>query len=65
MTQIRHFDYEHLPEGRMRNTSKQFHDLARELDESVDPSDDFAEFHAGLRKLLEAKDCFVRSVIPR
>lgn len=53
---MRFFDYEHLPEF-LQNVSKPFHDLAHKLNDSLP---DCSEKAAGLRKLLEAKDCFVR-----
>ena len=53
---LRWFHYEHLPEP-LKSMSKQFHDLAHNLVENTQSS---AEQTAGLRKLLEAKDCFVR-----
>lgn len=52
----RFFDYGHLP-PRLRNISRPSHDLAEDMIEVL-PDD--PELHAGLRKLLEAKDCFVR-----
>lgn len=51
------FAYDHLPE-RLQVVSKQFHDLAEAMINSL-PSN--PETSAGLRKLLEAKDCFVRA----
>jgi hypothetical protein len=55
---LRFFHYKHLPE-RLQPTSKLIHDLATTIvNESAGPS---AELTAGLRKLLEAKDCFVRA----
>jgi hypothetical protein len=56
---LKFFKYDHLPEH-LQVVSKPFHDLAHSMaDESENP----AEVMAGLRKLLEAKDCFVRSLI--
>lgn len=54
---LRHFSYSHLPEH-LRTISSQFYSLADMLDSSIPDS---AEKSAGLRKLLEAKDCFVRA----
>ena len=54
---IRHFAYEHLP-PKLQAISKPIGDLARQMDESLPDS---AEKSAGLRKLLEAKDCLVRA----
>lgn len=59
-TTIRYFQYSHLPEGRLKNVSKMVAELATLL-EQVLP--DGSEKSAGMRKLLEAKDCFVRSAL--
>ena len=56
---IKYFAYEHLPE-KLQEVSKLIGDLARLMDESLP---DGAEKSAGLRKLLEAKDCLVRAKI--
>lgn len=52
-----HFGYDHLPEP-LQAISKQCHDLAEQMIEALP---DGPELTAGLRKLLEAKDCFVRA----
>lgn len=57
---LQHFSYEHLP-PHLQEFSKPFHDLAHELADKLPRN---AETSAGLRKLLEAKDCFVRARIP-
>jgi hypothetical protein len=54
---MKYFNYEHLPE-QLQQVSKPIGDLARDMDESLP---DGAEKSAGLRKLLEAKDCLVRA----
>ena len=55
------FEYEHLPDH-LKQVSKPFHDLAWKV--WKDRSDKHPyEVTAGLRKLLEAKDCIVRSFI--
>lgn len=54
---MKFFKYEHLSPD-LRDISKKCCELAREMDELLDES---AEKTAGLRKLLEAKDCFVRA----
>jgi len=54
---IQHFNYQHLP-THLQEVSKQCHDLAVAMDQAL-PSG--PEKSAGLRKLLEAKDCFVRA----
>jgi hypothetical protein len=53
---MKFFSYDHLPEF-LQKVSKPFHDLAHGLNDRLP---DCAEKSAGLRKLLEAKDCFVR-----
>ena len=57
---LRWFAYDHLPEN-LQVVSKQIGDLATQMVEQLEPS---AELTAGLRKLLEAKDCFVRAALP-
>lgn len=54
---MKYFSYSHLPE-KLQNVSKSVHDLAEKMDNELPNG---AEKSAGLRKLLEAKDCFVRS----
>lgn len=54
------FTYDHLPAGAVRGTSQWFAMLAGDL---LDQLPDSPELTAGLRKLLEAKDCFVRAAI--
>ena len=51
------FLYEHLPEH-LQDVSRKFCKLANQL---VDQTPRNRERTAGLRKLLEAKDCFVRA----
>jgi len=58
-TTIKYFSYEHLPEH-LQKISKPLGDLAKLMEEILP---DGAEKSAGLRKLLEAKDCFVRANI--
>lgn len=60
-TMMNHFDFEHLPAGPLRDTSHRCHDLAWAM--FTDSALDEAELTAGLRKLLEAKDCFVRAAL--
>lgn len=59
---MKFFAHSHLPEGPLRETSAYFTDAARWMDANVP---DGAEKSAGLRKLLEAKDCFVRACLPK
>jgi hypothetical protein len=56
---FRHFAYEHLKVP-MRGVSAQCHDLAVLMISTIP---DGPELTAGLRKLLEAKDCFVRAAL--
>jgi hypothetical protein len=55
-----YFTYTHLPE-RLQPISKACFDLALLMETTLP---DGAEKTAGLRKLLEAKDCFVRANLP-
>ena len=54
---LQYFAYEHLPPA-LQAVSKPFGELAREMAATLPPC---AELSAGLRKLLEAKDCAVRA----
>lgn len=54
---LKYFGYDHLPQG-LQLVSKPIHDLAMKMDDMLP---DGPEKSAGLRKLLEAKDCFVRA----
>jgi hypothetical protein len=58
---MRFFDYDHLPPGVPRQTSLLCAELAELLLLSIG---DGPELSAGMRKLLEAKDCFVRAALP-
>lgn len=58
---LRHFAYEHLP-LRLQAVSAPVCELARAMVGAL-PED--PETTAGLRKLLEAKDCFVRAELGR
>ena len=57
---LRYFQYGHLPEGMVRETSMKCADLATTMDQLLEEG---PEKTAGLRKLLEAKDCFVRQML--
>ena len=59
---LQFFDNSHLPDGPIRDMSGQFIEF---VDGLLGEVDDNPETTAGLRKLLEAKDCFVRSVVIR
>lgn len=54
---MKFFKYEHLPEH-LQKVSKPFGELAEKMNAELP---DGAEKSAGLRKLLEAKDCMVRA----
>lgn len=56
------FEYDHLPAGGPRSASARCAALA---DTMVANLDDGPELTAGLRKLLEAKDCFVRAALAK
>jgi hypothetical protein len=56
---LKFFDYEHLP-GYLQAIAQPVHDLAYQMADELLPS---PEVTVGLRKLLEAKDCFVRARI--
>lgn len=53
------FAWEHLPEH-LQGASKACGQLAEAM---IDALPDGPELTAGLRKLLEAKDCFVRAAL--
>ena len=57
----RHFAYAHLP-MHLRDFSHPFHRMAMVM---IRDLPDGPELTAGLRKLLEAKDCFVRAALDR
>jgi hypothetical protein len=56
---LRYFEFSHLPEH-LQEVSRPFHALARQMATQLEGP----ELTAGLRKLLEAKDCFVRAALP-
>jgi len=61
-TTIRFFDYAHLP-AQLQKVSQPMSDLAHQMEVMLP---DGPEKSAGMRKLLEAKDCFVRAfIIPK
>jgi hypothetical protein len=57
---MRYFEYAHLPE-KLQAVSKPIGDIAKQMEESLP---DGPEKSVGLRKLLEAKDAFVRAALP-
>lgn len=56
---LKFFEYKHLPDE-LKAISSPICDLAVKMDKELA---NCPEKRAGLRKLLEAKDCFVRSAI--
>jgi hypothetical protein len=54
------FGYSHLPDGAPRRMSAEVAELAEWV---ITELPDSPELTAGLRKLLEAKDCFVRAAV--
>jgi hypothetical protein len=56
---IKYFEYTHLPEN-IQPVSQAVYDLAMHMKWRLP---DCAEKSAGMRKLLEAKDCFVRAAL--
>lgn len=58
---LRFFEYEHLP-PHLKDVSRPVASIAKHMAATL-PQD--AETTAGLRKLLEAKDCFVRAALTR
>ena len=60
---LRYFEYAHLPEH-LQALSQPMCQLAIEMAATLATSSDPAEVTVGLRKLLEAKDCFVRARLP-
>ncbi len=57
---LEYFKYDHLPEN-LQRISKPISELAHKMAASQ-PNN--LETTAGLRRLLEAKDCFVRAALP-
>lgn len=59
---LEHFTFDHLP-ALLQEVSSACAGLARHMATSLDSEDAAAgaEVTTGLRKLLEAKDCFVRA----
>ncbi len=56
---LKYFQYEHLP-AKLQEVSKPICKLARQMEIDLPPG---AEKSAGLRKLMEAKDCFMRTSV--
>ena len=60
-TTIKYFAWSHLP-AHLQAVSRPFGELADKLEAEIP---DGPEKSAGMRKLLEAKDCFVRAALGR
>lgn len=60
-TTIKWFKYDHLP-PELQNVAGRVAELAHWLEDNLP---DGAEKSAGMRKLLEAKDCFVRAELEK
>jgi hypothetical protein len=58
---LQYFEYRHLP-GYLQEVSIPFWIMAHKIEETVP---DGPEKSAGLRKLLEAKDCIVRVALDK
>ncbi|MEM7015843.1 MAG: hypothetical protein AAF512_00730 [Pseudomonadota bacterium] len=58
---FKYFEYKHLPE-KLQAVSKPLGELAAQMEQSLP---DGPEKSAGMRKLLEAKDCFVRAALEK
>jgi hypothetical protein len=58
---MNNFAFEHLP-APLRDVSEQCHNLATSMEEGLPENTEKA---VGMRKLLEAKDCFVRAVLTK
>lgn len=57
---LKSFAFNHLPEGRIRDTSAMFSELAHKLAEEIPSS---AHVTHGLRELWSAKNVFVYAVV--
>lgn len=58
---LKYFEYNHLPQH-LQEVSKPCGDLATEMAATLPNHPEVAE---GLRKLLEAKDCFIRACLAK
>lgn len=56
---MKYFECEHLPEN-LKAVSKPICEMAKQFEKELP---DGQEKSFGLRKLLEAKDCFVRTLV--
>ena len=60
-TTIKYFAFAHLP-AHLQEVSKPLGELAEQMEAALP---DGPEKSAGMRKLLEAKDCFVRAALDK
>lgn len=58
---LRYFEYTHLPQ-KLQEVSAPLCQIANQMVHDLPMN---AELSAGLRKLLEAKDCFVRAALEK
>ncbi len=56
---MKYFEFAHLPEH-LQKVSKPFSEMAQQMNDDLP---ECPEKSAGLRKLLEAKDCMVRAAL--
>ncbi len=56
---MKYFEFAHLPE-KLQQVSRPFGEMAQQMNDVLP---DGPEKSAGLRKLLEAKDCMVRAAL--
>lgn len=56
---LRYFEHDHLP-PHLQAVARPVHDVAHRMADNLEGP----ELTAGLRHLLEAKDCFVRAALP-
>lgn len=57
---LRWFEYDHYRDEKLREIGKHFYVLAELMYLTTEPG---PERSAGIRKLIEAKDCFIRQAI--
>lgn len=59
---LKFFKYDHLPQ-KLQEVSKACSELATRMVQQLPENSN--ELYVGLRKLLEAKDCFVRALLEK
>lgn len=60
---LQHLTYAHLP-AHLQPYGQAICEVGHEMVKVCKDTNDPAEVTAGLRKLIEAKDCFVRAMVP-